>query len=281
MAEWTLNFMHPRYGTMFPTTIDGDFSAQEMINNLISCGFIPPHHTGYTLYNADQAIAPDALFDDITDLYDGCILRVAPNPEADNAAPVMPTDTSISLQILHPLQGWTTRIETQPEQTPLQLLQQLLQRGFLVGDIANYALQYKGNILDINKSFKETALQSSDFVEIIDLQKQTASPLELQIQQIQQELALQQQQTQQQLQNILKGLPRPSSLPIDSVIAINPTEARYESFDSIVHNIRQIDKLPAIKKVYARSIVPWLLVFSLLVLATAMGIFWHKIMELF
>lgn len=278
MAEWNLSFMHPRYGTLFPASIDGNFSVGEMLENLVLTGFIPQRAEGYSMAQGAQLLSADLEFDQIPDLYDGAILRLIEN-EGD--APLPHSDDRATVILLHPDLPHSLRHEIAAEQTVGQVIEQLLARGFLVGNAAQFALSYKGTPLDAAQHWGDLIVQSGDFLQIIYLDPQKSPTLAAEIAQLKQELEAQSQGIFLQLQAIETQLPRPASLPLSATLQVQPTQVVYESWDALVQSIRQLDQLPPVRPIRATSLIPLFLLLALMVLSVLAGIFWESLSSLF
>jgi len=242
--------MHPQYGTVFNVDVDLDFTIQEMANNLMECGFVAQDSAGYDLAIGLEYLAENSKFSDIEEkLYDGIILRVVPKKTKPQEKKAI---------FLHPFGGWHHDLTITPHTTPLALLTQFINTGFIDGGIEDYCLQYKGQELDNETTFFED-VQSGDFVHIINKPLQAAPKTAELIDEVKKDLEKVQKDIDVRLIDIKDQLPELHTIPIDQALALNPTQVPYESPDSIISAIRRIDNLAPTDKVSATSLIPFLL----------------------
>lgn len=263
MTEYNLNFMHPQYGTTFNVDIDGSFTVEEMINNLLLSGFINTNKGGYDFELMGQALDRQITFDEIQELYDGAVIRIVAHQES--AVKDSPKVISqISIHVKHPSEALILDVQLQ-ETVPLSdIIQQVSDKNFVHEKDGILHLQKGDKLLDLNKTAPENSIASGDYLQIIHANSTQQDPLETAVGQLNKKLQALEKQIQSDLVNIKDALPAANMIPIDPTRAVNPTMEHYESIDTIVNRLRKDSKQDPLKPI--RPISPVLFWFGGLLL---------------
>lgn len=264
MTEYNLNFMHPKYGTTLNVDIDGSFTVEEMINNLLLSGFINKNKGGYDFELMGQALDRQITFNEIQELYDGAVIRIVAHKET-NIAPKNPSEQLLSLHIKHPLESLVLDLEVAPKMPLSAIIQQANDKNFIQAEDTILHLQKGGKLLDLNGDALANKLSSGDYLELIQAEQNQEDPIGTAVEQVSTKLQQLETQLQAELTKIKDALPAANMIPIDTTRAVNPTMESYESIDTIVQRLRKDSKQAALKPI--RPLSPFLLGFlSLLVL---------------
>lgn len=276
MTEINLNFMHPKYGTVFNADIDGSFTVDEMIQNLLISGFLPENQAGYELELHKQVFDRYLTFDKIPNLEEGDIIRVVDK----NLATAHSDELTVYLK--HPIKGIVAELKANPSTTANELLQKVLDRGFIQGDASQYILLTKGR-----QEFSDAATLASvqighqDFIQIMQLGSTSMPPITPMFYALNQRLEKLETNLTQELQLIKDNIPALNTIPIDAKRAINPTEKAYESIDSIVDRLRKDSKQAPLKRIRSINFMPFLLTVAGILLLFAGFFLYLKAITLF
>ncbi len=247
--EFNLNFMHPQYGTIFNADIDSQFTVEEMIENLLLSGFLPPNKAGYDFALRNDMLDRQMTFAEIDALEDGDVIRVIMHKE--NEAPVEVAPKKIRLHLLHPTQNLTEHKSVSLDANLSYILARLLHKNFIQGDEANFEIRKGEQILDLQLSVKELALEHEDYLQIVQLDY--ISPQQSAQEALQQQVENLQETLQAEVKAIKDNLPSANLIPIDPTRSVNPTIDFYETFDTILNRMRSENGLPPIQKI---TIIP-------------------------
>lgn len=265
MIEYNLNFMHPQYGTTLNVDIDGSFTVEEMINNLLLSGFINENKNGYDFELMGQALERQMTFDEIQELYDGAVIKIIAHK--DDAPEIIPTQKEISLRIKHPTEPLILDIQL-PKDSPLSsIIQQASEKNFVQGVDGILHLQKGDKLLDLNENALQNGLTEGDFLQLTQVDAKQENPLETAVDTLNQKLEQLETQLQNQLVSIKDALPAANMIPIDPTRAVNPTMEHYESIDTIVNRLREASKEPPLKPIRPISLPILLMEGLLLVIA--------------
>ena len=242
LIEYNLNFMHPIYGTIFNADIDGDFTIQEMTENLVLSGFIAKNPAGYQLALGNQILSPNYVFAEIDGMDDSVVIRIIKNEEkVVKKAVVAPT--SITVQLIHPNETLVIPIVVEKKALGKTLVEYLLQHHLVDIPLEQLSLSKNNTPIDLEKSVEDNQLQDDDYIKVIDNQKVDI------VHQVQEQITNLEQQLRQELTTIKDHMPSANLIPVDPTRAVNPTQETYESIDTIVNNIRKASGQPPIKKI--------------------------------
>ncbi|WMX13073.1 MULTISPECIES: hypothetical protein [unclassified Aureispira] len=265
MIEYNLNFMHPQYGTTLNVDIDGSFTVEEMINNLLLSGFINENKNGYDFELMGQALERQMTFDEIQELYDGAVIKIIAHK--DDAPEIIPAQKEISLRIKHPTEPLILDIQL-PKDSPLSsIIQQASEKNFVQGVDGILHLQKGDKLLDLNENALQNGLTEGDFLQLTQVDAKQENPLETAVDTLNQKLEQLETQLQNQLVSIKDALPAANMIPIDPTRAVNPTMEHYESIDTIVNRLREASKEPPLKPIRPISLPILLMEGLLLVIA--------------
>ncbi len=265
MIEYNLNFMHPQYGTTLNVDIDGSFTVEEMINNLLLSGFINENKNGYDFELMGQALERQMTFDEIQELYDGAVIKIIAHK--DDAPEIIPAQKEISLRIKHPTEPLILDIQL-PKDSPLSsIIQQASEKNFVQGVDGILHLQKGDKLLDLNENALQNGLTEGDFLQLTQVDAKQENPLETAVDTLNQKLEQLETQLQNQLVSIKDALPDANMIPIDPTRAVNPTMEHYESIDTIVNRLREASKEPPLKPIRPISLPILLMEGLLLVIA--------------
>lgn len=256
MIEYNLNFMHPQYGTTLNVDIDGSFTVEEMIQNLLLSGFISSNSNGYDFELMGQPLDRQITFDEVQELYDGAVIRIVAHQETDveTTSTVVPI---ISLHIKHPSEALILDIQVKDTVALSNIIQQVLDKNFVSEKDGILHLQKGDKLLDLNQTATENNIASGDYLQIIHANSTQKDPIEVAVRELNQKLQALEQQIQTDLVNIKDALPAANTIPIDPTRAINPTMEQYESIDTIVNRLRKDSKQDPLKPI--RPISPFFL----------------------
>lgn len=259
MTAYDLNFMHPQYGTTLPASIDGHFTAKEMLHNLLLSGFIPPHDAGYRLEFMGQALEDSTTFDEVPDLYDGALIRVAP-VEQEVPASAQADEASIEFQLKHPESALLFSVQLSPNELLEEAIQKAAASHFVDGQEQVLHLQKGNKLLDLQQSVSENGVQSGDYLQLVQAES-PENPVRKELEALKDGFESLQQALSSELQNFKAALPAANTIPVDPTRAVNPTLETYESIDTIVGRLRQQSQeapLKAIRPLSVGQLIVWL-----------------------
>ncbi|BDS10637.1 hypothetical protein [Aureispira anguillae] len=257
MTEYNLNFMHPQYGTTFNVDIDGSFTVEEMINNLLLSGFINENKHGYDFELMGQALDRQITFDEIQALNDGAVIRIIAHQEEAIVEETDASDSFISLHIKHPSEALVLDVELSSTLPLSNIIQQASDKNFIQGKDNILHLQKGDKLLDLNQTALENKLSAGDYLQIIHANLVAENPIETAFGQLNEKIQQLETQIETELGNIKDALPAANMIPIDTTRAINPTMEQYESIDTIVNRLRKNSNQPPLKRI--RPVSPVLL----------------------
>lgn len=268
MIEYNLNFMHPQYGTTLNVDIDGSFTIEEMINNLLLSGFINENKNGYDFELMGQALERQMTFDEIQELYDGAVIRIVAH-EDEVTVEHGPTEQTLRLHIKHPSEPLILDIQLN-ETAPLSnIIQQASDKNFVQGVQGILHLMKGDKLLDLNENATQNGLTEGDFLQLTHADAIQENPIEKAVNTLNSKLEKLETQIQTELVSIKDALPAANMIPIDPTRAINPTMEKYESIDTIVNRLREASKEAPLKPIRQRS-VPFLLVEGILLIVAVL-----------
>jgi hypothetical protein len=272
MIEYNLNFMHPQYGTTLNVDIDGAFTIEEMINNLLLSGFINENKNGYDFELMGQGLDRQMTFDEIQELYDGAVIRIIAHEE-DAVIETLVTEKLLALRIKHPSESLILDVQLN-ETAPLSnIIQQASDKNF-VQDVKGILHLQKGNkLLDLNESATNNGLAEGDFLQLTHADAVKEDPIETAVNSLNKKLENLETQLQTELVSIKEALPAANMIPIDPTRAVNPTMEHYESIDTIVNRLREASKEGILKPIRPLSMPILLLEGILLVVAILVVLF--------
>ncbi len=241
--------MHPKYGTTLNVDIDGSFTVEEMIHNLLLSGFINQNKAGYDLALQELTLERQATFDEIQELYDGAVIRIIAHKEDAPQETAAPSVKYLTLHIKHPSETLILDLTIQ-ETAPLsEVIQSATDKNFVKGGEDILHLQKGDKLLDLNKTAAENQVFSGDYLLITHADSTITDPIETAVSQLNDRLETLEQQLEKQLQNIKDSLPAANMIPIDPTRAVNPTMEVYESIDTIVNRLRKDSKQEPLKPI--------------------------------
>lgn len=264
MIEYNLNFMHPQYGTTLNVDIDGSFTIEEMINNLLLSGFINENKNGYDFELMGQALERQMTFDEIQELYDGAVIRIIAHKD-EVVVDHSPTEQKLNLHIKHPSQPLILDIQLS-ETAPLSnIIQQASDKNFVQGVQGILHLMKGDKLLDLNENATKNGLTEGDFLQLTHADAIQEDPIEKAVNTLNSKLEKLETQIQTELISIKDALPAANMIPIDPTRAINPTMEKYESIDTIVNRLREASKETPLKPIRQLA-VPFLLIEGILLI---------------
>jgi len=264
--------MHPQYGTTLNVDIDGSFTIEEMINNLLLSGFINENKNGYDFELMGQALERQMTFEEIQELYDGAVIRIVAHEE-DIVAETVPTEKLLTLRIKHPSRSLILDVQLN-ETAPLSnIIQQASDKNFVQGIEGILHLQKGDKLLDLNENATNNGLTEGDFLQLTHADAVKEDPIETAVNSLNKKLELLETQLQTELVNIKDALPAANMIPIDPTRAVNPTMEHYESIDTIVNRLREASKEGVLKPIRPRSMPILLIEGILLVVAVLVVLF--------
>lgn len=236
MIEYNLNFMHPQYGTTLNVDIDGSFTIEEMIQNLLLSGFISNNPAGYDLALRDKTLARKATFEEIQELYDGAVIRIIAHK---TSAPQTAAVAHILLHVKHPNKKLILDIQLSEKELLSTIIKKALGRNFIQGEATSFQLIKGDAVLDLEKTYLDSNISNGDYLELEVLQKEEQiTPLQASTQQLNEKIEQLESQLHNELKSIKDALPAANMIPIDTTRAVNPTMDTYESIDTIVKRLR-------------------------------------------
>lgn len=263
MTEFNLNFMHPQYGTTMNVDIDGSFTVEEMINNLLLSGFINENHAGYDLALMGETLDRQASFEEINSLYDGAVIRIIAHTQQQAVA-----SRSILLHLKHPSDQLILDYQL-PVDAPLnQAIQAATDKNFIAGDKSIFHLQKGDKLLDLNEIAADNALSHGDYLQLVEAnKKEEIDPVQTAVEGMEKKFSTLESQIQTELQAFKEALPAANMIPVDPTRVVNPTMEVYESIDTIVGRLRQSSGEPSLKPVkpFPTQLVVGLLFFLLVI----------------
>ncbi|MCP4442305.1 MAG: hypothetical protein GY810_25640 [Aureispira sp.] len=262
MTEINLNFMHPTYGTTFNADIDSSFTVEEMITNLLHSGFLPPNDEGYQLALRKQIFDSNSTFDSIENLYDGDIIRIVTGNQAqDNSS------AQLVVNLKHPTKGIVLDLQVSPDIIASDLIQMVLDKGFIQGLSDQYTLVTKGlNELNADQPLSSAQVSHQDFIQIVQIGSSAMPAIAPMLYTMSQQLEQLETGMTKELDLIKSNMPALNTIPIDAKRAINPTEEAYQSIDSIVGRLRSDAKLPPLKPIRSINFMPFLITVGIIAL---------------
>lgn len=264
MTEYNLNFMHPQYGTTLNVDIDGSFTIEEMINNLLLSGFINKNTNGYDFELMGQALERQMTFEEIQELYDGAVIRIIAHEE-DAVVETVSTEKHLALRIKHPSEPLILDVQLN-ETAPLSnIIQQASEKNFVQGIEGILLLQKGDKLLDLNENAANNGLTEGDFLQLTHDAAAKEDPIQTAVNSLNKKLDTLETQLQTELVSIKNALPAANMIPIDPTRAVNPTMEHYESIDTIVNRLREASKEAPLKPIRPLS-MPILLLEGLLLL---------------
>ncbi|CAA6823835.1 MAG: Unknown protein [uncultured Aureispira sp.] len=266
MIEYNLNFMHPQYGTTLNVDIDGAFTIEEMINNLLLSGFINENKNGYDFELMGQGLERQMTFDEIQELYDGAVIRIIAHEEVA-VAETLVTEKLLTLRIKHPSESLILDVQLN-ETAPLSnIIQQASEKNFVQGVEGILHLQKGDKLLDLNENSANNGLTEGDFLQLTNAAAAKEDPIETAVNSLNKKLDALETQLQTELISIKEALPAANMIPIDPTRAVNPTMEQYESIDTIVNRLREASKEGVLKPIRPLAMPILLLEGVLLVVA--------------
>lgn len=248
MIEYNLNFMHPQYGTTLNVDIDGAFTVEEMINNLLLSGFINENTNGYDFELMGQSLERQMTFDEIQELYDGAVIRIIAHKE-DAVIEAVTTETLLALRIKHPSEPLILDVHLN-ETAPLSnIIQQASEKNFVQGVEGILHLQKGDKLLDLNENAVNNGLTEGDFLQLTHADAVKENPVETAVNKLNKKLEALESQLHTELVSIKEALPAANMIPIDPTRAVNPTMESYESIDTIVTRLRAASKEGPLKPI--------------------------------
>ncbi len=248
MIEYNLNFMHPQYGTTLNVDIDGAFTVEEMINNLLLSGFINENTNGYDFELMGQSLERQMTFDEIQELYDGAVIRIIAHKE-DAVVEAVTTETLLALRIKHPSEPLILDVHLN-ETAPLSnIIQQASEKNFVQGVEGILHLQKGDKLLDLNENAVNNGLTEGDFLQLTHADAVKENPVETAVNKLNKKLEALESQLHTELVSIKEALPAANMIPIDPTRAVNPTMESYESIDTIVTRLREASKEGPLKPI--------------------------------
>jgi hypothetical protein len=248
MIEYNLNFMHPQYGTTLNVDIDGAFTVEEMINNLLLSGFINENTNGYDFELMGQSLERQMTFDEIQELYDGAVIRIIAHKE-DAVVETVTTETLLALRIKHPSEPLILDVHLN-ETAPLSnIIQQASEKNFVQGVEGILHLQKGDKLLDLNENAVNNGLTEGDFLQLTHADAVKENPVETAVNKLNKKLEALESQLHTELVSIKEALPAANMIPIDPTRAVNPTMESYESIDTIVTRLREASKEGPLKPI--------------------------------
>lgn len=276
MTEINLNFMHPKYGTVFNADIDGSFTVDEMIQNLLISGFLPDNQAGYELELHKQVFDKALKFNEIDDLEEGDILRVIDNEQ------IGANSDELTICIKHPIKGIVLDLKINPTITANELLQKILDKGFIQGNLDQYSILTKGRQeLKEDQTLASAQIGHQDFIQIVQLGSTSMPPITPMFYALNKRLENLEGNLTKELDLIKNNIPALNTIPIDAKKAINPTERAYESIDSIVDRLRKDSKQGSLKRIRSINFMPFLLTLGVILLIFAGFFLYLKAITLF
>lgn len=272
MIEYNLNFMHPLYGTTLNVDIDGAFTIEEMINNLLLSGFINENKNGYDFELMGQGLDRQMTFDEIQELYDGAVIRIIAHEE-DAVVETLVTEKLLALRIKHPSESLILDVQLN-ETAPLSnIIQQASEKNFVQGIEGILQLQKGDKSLDLNENATNNGLAEGDFLQLTHADAVKEDPIETAVNSLNKKLENLETQLQTELVSIKEALPAANMIPIDPTRAVNPTMEHYESIDTIVNRLRVASKEGVLKPIRPLSMPILLLEGILLIIAVFVVLF--------
>jgi hypothetical protein len=264
--------MHPQYGTTLNVDIDGAFTIEEMINNLLLSGFINENTNGYDFELMGQSLERQMTFDEIQELYDGAVIRIIAHEE-DTVVETITTETLLTLRIKHPSESLILDIQLN-ETAPLSnIIQQASEKNFVQGVEGILHLQKGDKLLDLNENAVNNRLSEGDFLQLMHADSTKEDPVETAVNSLNKKLDALETQLQTELLSIKDALPAANMIPIDPTRAVNPTMEHYESIDTIVTRLRKASKEGPLKPIRQLSMPILLVEGVLLVIAILVVLF--------
>lgn len=240
--------MHPQYGTTLNVDIDGDFTIEEMIKNLLQSGFINENKNGYDFELMGQALERQMTFDEIQELYDGAVIRIIAHKE-EVVEQTTVIETLLALRIKHPSEPLILDVQLN-EKAPLSnIIQQASEKNFVQGIEGILHLQKGDKLLDLNENATSNGLTEGDFLQLTHAGAIKEDPIEMAVNSLNKKLENLETQLQTELVNIKDALPAANMIPIDPTRAVNPTMEQYESIDTIVNRLREASNEKALKPI--------------------------------
>jgi hypothetical protein len=265
--------MHPQYGTTLNVDIDGAFTIEEMINNLLLSGFINENKNGYDFELMGQGLDRQMTFDEIQELYDGAVIRIIAHEEEEVVVETLVTEKLLALRIKHPSEPLILDVQLN-ETAPLSnIIQQASEKNFVQGIEGILHLQKGEKLLDLNESAANNGLAEGDFLQLTHADAVKEDPIETAVNSLNKKLESLETQLQTELISIKEALPAANMIPIDPTRAVNPTMEHYESIDTIVNRLREASKESALKPIRPLSMPILLLEGILLVVAIFVVLF--------
>ena len=266
--------MHPQYGTTLNVDIDGAFTIEEMIKNLLLSGFINENKNGYDFELMGQALERQMTFDEIQELYDGAVIRIIAHEEDEKiVVKTAVTEKLLALRIKHPSEPLILDIQLNETAPVSNIIEQASEKNFVQG-VAGILQLLKGDkLLDLNENATNNGLAEGDFLQLMHANAIKDDPIETAVNSLNKKLEQLETQLQTELVNIKEALPAANMIPIDPTRAINPTMEQYESIDTIVNRLREASKEGALKPIRPLSMPVFLLEGILLVVAVLVVLF--------
>ena len=279
MIEYNLNFMHPQYGTTLNVDIDGAFTVEEMINNLLLSGFINENTNGYDFELMGQSLERQMTFDEIQELYDGAVIRIIAHKE-DAVVEAVTTETLLALRIKHPSEPLILDVHLN-ETAPLSnIIQQASEKNFVQGVEGILHLQKGDKLLDLNENAVNNGLTEGDFLQLTHADAVKENPVETAVNKLNKKLEALESQLHTELVSIKEALPAANMIPIDPTRAVNPTMESYESIDTIVTRLREASKEGPLKPIRQLSMPILFVEGVLLVIAVFVILFLTGVIKL-
>ena len=265
MIEYNLNFMHPQYGTTLNVDIDGSFTIEEMIQNLLLSGFISNNPAGYDLALRDKTLARKATFDEVQELYDGAVIRIIAHK---TSTPTAPSIAHVLLHVKHPNKKLILDIQLSEKELLSEIIKRALGRNFIQGEATSFQLVKGEAVLDLEKNYQDNSINNGDYLELEEVQAaEQITPLQASTQQLNEKIEQLESQLHDELKSIKDALPAANMIPIDPTRAVNPTMDTYESIDTIVQRLRVDSSEQPLRPIRPMSLlVPILLVILTVIL---------------
>jgi hypothetical protein len=267
--------MHPQYGTTLNVDIDGSFTIEEMIKNLLESGFISENKAGHDFSLTGDILDRQATFEEITELYDGAVIRIIAHK--DNSPQKVAAANYLTLHIKHPTETLILDLNIKDGAVLNDVIQQATDKRFVLGNNEILHLQKGDKLLDLNKTAQENQVTSGDYLQITQADFEIIDPIQIAVGQLDEKLQNLEKQLEIQLTKLKEALPAANMIPIDPTRAVNPTMDTYESIDTIVNRLRKKSKEAPLKPIRP---FPTTLVISLCIIFVMVTLCTLKILEI-
>jgi len=267
--------MHPQYGTTLNVDIDGSFTVEEMIKNLLQSGFISENKAGHDFSLQGDLLDRQATFEEIEELYDGAVIRIIAHKEDSPQKVAGPN--YLTLHIKHPTETLILDLDIKESALLSNVIQQATDKKFVKGDNDILLLQKGDKLLDLNKTAEDNQVASGDYLQITQADLNIIDPVQTAVGQLDEKLQNLEKQLETQLTKLKDALPAANMIPIDPTRAVNPTMDTYESIDTIVTRLREDSNEAPLKPIRP---FPTTLVVSLGIILIVVALFTLKMLEI-